>query len=276
MATIVVLAHEHERFHRRHYLIQGLFPYWIEAGHQVVVHEGLRDIPGGDLAVLHVDRSVIEPAYAEALARFPRVINGRAVDVTKRAVSRHLIGPTSDWPGAVIVKTDLNCGGLPERYHAQAAAEKGIRLPSTPYMKDRYRVYPSIREVPDPVWQTPALVVEKFLPERTEEGYFVRHWIFFGDRERCNRVRGDVPVLKAEDVKERVPVPVPAALRAERARLGFDYGKLDFAIHEGEVVLFDVNRTPTIPGKIGDAVKAGMAALAPGIEAFLDRPNQPH
>jgi hypothetical protein len=29
-----------------------------------------------------------------------------------------------------------------------------------------------------------------------------------------------------------------------RARLGFDYGKFDYGIVDGQVVLYDVNRTP--------------------------------
>ena len=40
-------------------------------------------------------------------------------------------------------------------------------------------------------------------------------------------------------------VPVPEALHTLRARLGIDYGKLDYVIHEGQVQLLDVNRTPT-------------------------------
>jgi hypothetical protein len=40
---------------------------------------------------------------------------------------------------------------------------------------------------------------------------------------------------------------VADALRAERARLGFDYGKFDFISHDGRPILFDVNRTPGAP-----------------------------
>ena len=46
-----------------------------------------------------------------------------------------------------------------------------------------------------------------------------------------------------------------------------DFGKLDFVMNQGEVVLLDVNRTP---GFSGDPQRAAAAqkALAGGIEAF--------
>ena len=93
--------------------------------------------------------------------------------------------------------------------------------------------------------------------------------MFFGDRERCNRVVGRHPVVKASDALERVPVDVPDEIRAFRRRLGFDYGKFDFVINEGRPVLLDVNRTPVVPENLGEAMRAGMANLAPGIEGFL-------
>ncbi len=38
----------------------------------------------------------------------------------------------------------------------------------------------------------------------------------------------------------------PDAIRGLRRRLGIDYGKLDYVVHDGEVVLLDVNRTPAV------------------------------
>jgi hypothetical protein len=42
-------------------------------------------------------------------------------------------------------------------------------------------------------------------------------------------------------------VPVPDDLRETRRRLGFDYGKWDFVLHEGRAVLIDANKTPGRP-----------------------------
>jgi hypothetical protein len=38
MAIIAVLTGEHDSFHGREFMLQHLFPHWIEAGHFVVVH----------------------------------------------------------------------------------------------------------------------------------------------------------------------------------------------------------------------------------------------
>jgi hypothetical protein len=135
-------------------------------------------------------------------------------------------------------------------------------------MTERYRIFPSVKDVPPRARLSPDLVIEKFLPERDPRGYATRHWVFFGDRERCNRVVGANPVLKSIDVVEREPAPVPDAIRAWREKLGFDYGKFDFVIHEGRPVLLDVNRTPTIPEKLSAELEAGMAHLAAGLAAF--------
>lgn len=41
-----------------------------------------------------------------------------------------------------------------------------------------------------------ALVIEKFLPEREGETYFMRHYLFLGDRIRSVRVAGLEPFPK--------------------------------------------------------------------------------
>lgn len=270
MATILVLAHQHGAFAKRSFLVAGLFPHWEAAGHRVLVHEGLQALPEADVALLHVDLTVVPAPYLEALRRYPKVLNGATADIGKRAFSQHLLGPRDAWDGRVIIKTNRNCGGMPEAFHRQNAVLAGEE-PGPPFrvMRSAYPVLGSVREVPPGAWVDPDLVIEKFLPEEDERGFYVRNWTFFGDRERCNRILGKRPVVKAADVLERVPVPVPEELRALRRKLGFDYGKFDFVLHRGEPVLLDVNRTPTVPANLSDALQAGMAQLAPGLEALL-------
>jgi hypothetical protein len=62
---------------------------------------------------------------------------------------------------------------------------------------------------------------------------------------------------------------VPEALRAERARLGFDYGKFDFVVVDGEAVLLDANRTPSAPPPSA-AMDRSNAHLAGGLDAWLE------
>jgi len=133
-----------------------------------------------------------------------------------------------------------------------------------------YPIFASPRAVPDAMWNNPGLVVERFLPEQDERGYWMRVWIFFGDRERCGRYLGNHPIVKSGNIFARESAPVPPELRAERARLGFDFGKFDFVVHDGQVVLFDANRTPgQPPAAMRAELTAANAELARGIEPWL-------
>jgi hypothetical protein len=270
MATILVLVHPHDRFFARSFIVASLFEHWAAQGHTVHVHAGTAGAPPADVAILHVDLSVVPAPYVDLVRSYPVALNAGTVDIRKRRHSQHLVAADDDWQGPVIVKTDLNSGGAPEWGHQQLAAKLGQQV-AAPVRRfpGAYPIFAARALVPTMVWRDPSLVVEKFLPERDEYGYYLRHWIFLGDRERCTRNRGSQPTVKGADVNERVPVPVPDEIRAARARLGFDYGKFDFVLHEGRPVLLDVNRTPTFPPVLAGVVQAGAAHLAEGIEAFL-------
>jgi len=236
----------------------------------VIVHEGTANLPGADVVLLHVDRTVVPDEYIEALGRYPVVINGATRDIGKRVISANLVGPYDDYRGPVIVKTNANASGIPERLHEELSRLKGepVGAPAC-YMTERYPIFASIDEVPSKLRLDPELVIEKFLPERGDGGYHSRHWIFLGDRERCHRLLGPHPVVKGSDMMQREPVPIPDEIRAARKRFGFAYGKFDFVLHEGVPVLLDVNRTPTLPATLSVQVKAAMGDLAKGIDAWL-------
>ncbi len=271
MSTLLVVSHEDGLFEQSTFMVRGMIPHWRAAGHTVHVREGLADLPPADLAFLHVDLTRIPADYARALARYPRVVNGATRDIDKRSVSANLVARGDGYSGPVIIKTDLNSGGMPEAFLNRQAIQKG-RPPATPrrVMRGRYPVLDSVDDVPAEVWLDPDLVVEKFLPERDPRGYAMRVWIFLGDRERCTRLVGPHPVVKGSDVIVREPgQPVPDELRAARARLGFDYGKFDFVLHEGRVVLLDVNRTPTVPANLSRPVAELVEHLAGGVDALL-------
>jgi hypothetical protein len=251
-------------------MVTGLFDHWIEAGHRVHVHEGTTGLPQADVALLHVDITRVPASYVEALRRYPVVLNRATVDIGKRQFSQQLVGVDEAYDGAVIVKTNANAGAVPEWLHQEVERQAGRAMgPAVHPMLSRYPIFASASEVPQEMRTDPDLVVERFLPEQDARGYYVRHWVFFGAAERCNRVLGAHPVVKAADIIERIPVPVPDEIREWRRRLGFDYGKFDFVIHEGKPVLIDVNRTPTVPPTLSDALRAGNADLAQGIESFV-------
>jgi hypothetical protein len=274
MATILVLAHAHDLLPSRDFMVKWFVRPWEAAGHRVLLHEGASGAPAADVVIVHVDRTVVPEAYLEVARGYPVAINLAARDISKRVVSESLVGPYDPWRGPVIVKTNANASGVPERLHVEVArrkgapAEEGVR-----FMSERYPVFDSIDAVPTELRLDPGLVVEKFLPERAPQGYASRHWMFFGARELCTRVVGPHPVVKGADVVERSRVEVPEELRAHRARLGLDYGKIDFVVHDGHVVVLDANRTPTLPQKLPplilDAATEYTRDLARGVDDFL-------
>jgi hypothetical protein len=171
----------------------------------------------------------------------------------------------------VIAKTDLNRGGLMEAMYNERAKELGRPVPYPGVVRrGPYLLYECLQDVPQAIWADPTLVVERFMPEIDEGGgYAMRTWVFMGSRERCNRYVTADWEGKAADVVRRDPVEVPPELRAERERLGFDFGKFDFVIHDGTPVLLDANRTPGTAQTIREMMKAGARNLAEGLDELI-------
>ncbi len=82
-----------------------------------------------------------------------------------------------------------------------------------------------------------------------------------GPRERCTRFITKDRISKAAGVLGYEPMEVPEKLRAERERLGFDFGKFDFVMHNGEPLLFDANRTPGTAAAIREMMAKEPATL---------------
>jgi hypothetical protein len=90
-----------------------------------------------------------------------------------------------------------------------------------------------------------------------------------GSRERCTRVVTPDQVSKAGGILRHGPSEIPDQLRRERERLGFDFGKFDFVIHDGEPVLLDANRTPGIARRLQSQMEEGARNLARGLDELL-------
>jgi hypothetical protein len=272
MSRIILITHTYDNFRSRKFLLGSLARHWIDAGHDVTVAAGLGNWPDGDIAIMHLDISVTPEAYSEASKRYPIVVNGAVTDIRKTRVSRHLVKPNDGWRGPVIVKTDLNYGGIPETLAIEQFRRDGkpADLSPTPVVSTThpYPILGSSDAVPEAVWNNPGLVVERFLPEQDARGYWLRVWIFLGDRERCTRFCGSDPIVKAAGIVSREPATVPEELRAERERLGFDYGKFDFVVRDGKAILFDANRTPSAPPP-APGLDASNAYIADGLQALM-------
>lgn len=277
---LAVIIHRFDRFRdppsapgqraRDYYLLGAILDRWAERGHQWALSTP-NDPVDADAAFYHVDGTIVPDEYTDFAGRYGTVVNGRTSDISKRAISRNLVTPQSDWSGQVICKSNLNNSGQMELLQNERAVAAGqAPLHRIKPVSHKYAIFRSVADVPDVIWNEPQLVVEKFLPESNGDGsYSLRSWVFCGPNERCTRLIVEKSVSKARDIIATEPCEVPDAIRAERERLGFDYGKFDFAIPEEGPVLFDANRTPGNPRTIQDMVDAGAANLADGLERLL-------
>ncbi|MBV8073901.1 MAG: hypothetical protein JO140_00630 [Candidatus Eremiobacteraeota bacterium] len=273
LPRILIVTHEHDDFDDGDYLLRTLAGFWMLRGYDVAYVAGLERWPDAEIAFLHVDLTVVPETYVAAARRYPIVINGAATDFRKRHVSRHLVRPGDGWTGPVIVKTDLNACGSSEIRLLRRTNNEPKDLPASfaTFTDNKYPILRSASEVAPEIWEHPGLVVERFLPERDERGFWLRIWTFLGDRERCSRYLSYHPLVKGENIIAREPAQVPDELREARRRFGFDYGKFDFTICDGEVVLFDVNATPWAPPSVLPQLHVLNEELARGIDAWREK-----
>ncbi|WP_027062248.1 hypothetical protein [Mesorhizobium loti] len=276
MAKIVVITHEHDMLYHRKllrgtsgaYMICAVMEELQRRGHSWVVAAGSGAKLNGDAAVLHVDTTTTDRAYIEYVEKFAFCLNIGATDISKRRISEALVKSGDGWDGPVIVKTDLNHGGLPEESINRRAERSGARtpFPNVQALKE-YKVFESLGHVQQAQVDDDRLVIERFLPEQTHDGYALRHWLFCGDYDFCRRFVSKERLVKGAGMFRSEPSPIPDDLRTRRRELGFDYGKFDFAIYDGKSYLLDANKTPGNIPSSGDT--ASIAGLADGFEGLL-------
>ncbi len=278
MARIVVVTHLLDIFSERanfwspatgNYLLFNVLQAMRRRGHHWRVTSGPRPIKG-DIAILHVDSTFVSEAYLALAAHYRLAVNFATGDISKRRISRLLLAQDENWDGPVMLKSNLNHNGYPEARHNARAAGAG-RAPPHPDAEiiGEYTVLPTLADVPKTAWEDRHCVIERFLPELDPQGYALRSWVFMGNAERCTRRVSTDPVVRSLNCFPPTAVEIPGSLRAERARLGFDYGKFDFVMNEGKAILLDVNRTPGKPPSTGAVAIARAETLADGLEALL-------
>jgi hypothetical protein len=296
MPRVAIVVHPLAPLRADSYWLRALAECWIESGIRVGVVSDPKARIKADLAILHVDLTVVPRDYLACVRRCAVTVNGAVADISKRVISTHLLRRQDRYEGLVIVKTNRNCAGLPEvrvanngwKKHQRGASDQEARdyynneLELHIARRDRYgseqgfgdyRVFDSISEVPDAVWSDSELVVERFLLERSKGFYCIRTWLFFGDQDRHAMFYSHDPVIKSHNVVdfERLS-EVPDELRQIRRKLKFDFGKFDYTMVDGRPVLFDANRTPTIGDFPKERYLPMAQSLASGIGAFLKNP----
>lgn len=208
---IIILIHENdENFFAYPPFITFLMKEWERYGFSVGVVRGINAPINADVIIPHIDLTVMPEEYINFLEQYPVVVNRHVIDISKSRISSNIIGQNDSYSGPVIVKTNLNYGGLPEkrllskgnsyallsRLHAETLLFKLQRLGLWKWLNymdpTNYPVFDSLKDVPPAVFDNKALIVEKFLPETDGEFYYLRRWIFFlRQRSKCTvKVKG--------------------------------------------------------------------------------------
>ena len=289
--TVAALFHERESRARQYgYKIWKMGEIWARRGIRLVPVFGIDDAVDADAWINHLDLTLVPERYAAFLETKPRVVNRQVLDISKRTISRNLVSPSDGYDGPVIVKSNLNHGGVPERRAFREAPHeddprpppsfrlRGPAILRTVARKGRvspgeYPIYDAAGDVPLEIFESESLVVERFLPERDGEHYCTRSYVFFNDFSWCVHKWATGPVIRHPIVvwPERIePHPEMVTLRKT---MGFDYGKFDYVEIDGHPILLDAARTPTFA--LADAPLlphdiAMLEALQGGIDAFLN------
>ena len=252
------------------YLIKLLIREWKALGYSIEIIRGPGRFVPADIVISHVDVTVVPDEYKEFLAQYPRVINANVPDISKSRISNNLVGRDDPYTGPVIVKTDRNSGGFAEErmvghkhlFRALAArlAMGGSTAPNQTakswaavrQMKSgEYPVFSSLRDVPGEVFDNEHLVIEKFLPEVIGDSYHIRYYHFLCDKDLTERYQSKDKVVKASTSIGYEVVPGLPELLALRKQWGLDYGKIDYVVRDGNVIVLDVNPTPGLPANDG-------------------------
>jgi hypothetical protein len=227
-----------------------------------------------DAVFVHIDQSIISPEARTLALRYPASINAYATDIRKFRYIDGLLGRDDSWDGPVIVKSNLNYAGMPERDAARQEGPMARRLLNrvsnrlrwqSKYAiqsKEDYRIYPTLSDVPRHYFRN-DYVVQKFMAENDGEKNVLREYIFLGDLHYQNIERSDQLIITEDEHVSCEPFEPHPRLLATRRRLGLDYGKIDFTLIDGEPFIFDANKTLGL-GEFGDT-----ARLADDVSSML-------
>jgi len=256
--TIAIIYHEMDRQKKpRTYVISFLADVWREEGHHVIELFGIDEFVPADIAILHVDLSVIPEAYMHFANQYPVVLNGKVKDIRKSSFTELRLTPNDSYNGPVIAKSNLNYSGRPERFLKRYELSKlnwfkrfsikvknRLRNERLSFQGNQdYQVFDHLARVPAFYFEHSDIIVEKFISERDDGLFSVRCFHFLGDAYSCTRLTSNRPIVNGTSQIRLEQIVPDAEILAIRDALKFDYGKFDYVMHHGKASLLDANKT---------------------------------
>lgn len=260
---IVILFHELQYDRSSNYMIDELAELWRGEGLEVIELYGIDRFVPADIVILHIDLSVVPPEYLEFTRQYPVALNTGLTDIRKETISLHLLKPGDPYVGPVIVKSNLNYAGAPERKLKEAELRqpafwlKRLQYRIFPFLKKspvfqsnlEYQIFDRIEAVPGALLNNPDVVVEKFFHCRYEELYCIHNLYVLGNLRTGTRLLGHHPIVNGRTYQRIDYVDPDSEVLEQLADVHLDYGKIDYVFHEGKVVIIDINKT------VGDSRK---------------------
>lgn len=217
----------------------------------------------GARAFLHVDLTNDPPAFSELTSKYEKVINGRAQSLDRRRYSTARVLAGEDYKGPVIVKSIFNHRGGPELRYAEAndfypkLRRSLLRILSSDYRKwlcPPYRIHASIDEVPASIWSNTAFIVERLLVDPDAPSVTKLRWDFCLDEGiTTEAVFSDLLCHPGSMISVKTRPEPHAEAIALRARMGLDYGSIDYFVTPDGAVPIDVNKTVSVTQSWVDA-----------------------
>ena len=115
MAKLVIVTHEFDGFVRRdpssgavtsRYMLWDVVNHVAAMGHDCHVTTGPK-AHAGDVALLHVDASVVAEEYLALAEHYEATINFAVTDITKRRISSLRLTPGDEPEPSVVIRDDL-------------------------------------------------------------------------------------------------------------------------------------------------------------------------
>lgn len=233
-----------------HYLVVKISEFLTRMGIDVVPLHGTRHFEPADAIFVHVDLSVVPASIARFARRYPLQINASALDIRKSLFVDGLLDGRAPYPAPVIVKSNLNYGGVPEQSNrslperAARRLQHLLKVAPAPLIsaKSDYRIFADLADVPREYFNADT-VVQKLCLEKDAGQNLLREYIFLGDQHFQNIERSSSAIITDGEHIGCLPfTPHPHLLNVRR-RLKLDYGKIDFVMIDGEPFVFDANKT---------------------------------